>query len=145
MTDSIDDSFIDFFQGIFYFIDELIKGFNIFSSFLFQNGNYVLFIIFLTMGIVLLFNAKEVEEHQKLYARNLEYIKKKGRAGTLICILLAIGFLSKGLLVFLDWCFSSLPILLENQKKFHLSNDVSLDRYTDLRDCIIDRVLNYLD
>ncbi|MFW9882386.1 MAG: hypothetical protein ACFFG0_55700, partial [Candidatus Thorarchaeota archaeon] len=39
----------------------------------------------------------------------LEYIKKKGRTGTVICVLLGIGFLSKGLLVFIEWCFGSLP------------------------------------
>jgi len=99
----------DLFKDLGEIFSTLAIGFNNFCSYILRNGNVVLFIIFLIMGLSLLYNAKEKEDHQRIYARNLEYIKKKGRAGSIICILIAIGFLSKGLLVFLDWCFASLP------------------------------------
>lgn len=125
MLDDLLDNFLRIWEDLGNFCEALIKGFNNFTSYLLQNGNCVLFLVFLIMGIILLFNAKEIEEHQKLYARNLEYIKKKGRAGTTICILIAIGFLSRGLLVFLDLCFSSLPIPIffsyEPFRKFYVA------------------------
>ncbi|MFX1499929.1 MAG: hypothetical protein ACFFDH_03075 [Promethearchaeota archaeon] len=54
-------------------------------------------------------NAKEKEYHEKIYARNLEFIKRRGRIGTAICFLLSIAFLSKGFPAFLLWCLQSVP------------------------------------
>jgi hypothetical protein len=101
--------FSGFLESLGDFLLTLANGFNTVCSFIFQYGNIVFFIIFLLMGINLLFNAKNKEYHEKIYAKNLEYIKKRGRIGTVICILLSIGFLSKGFFVFLEWCFGSLP------------------------------------
>ena len=89
-----------------------LKGFNSLCYNIFRFGNVILFCIFLFMGISLLVNAKQIENHEKLYARNIEYIKKKGRVGTIIYILLSVGFISKILPVFLLWCFEPLFIPL---------------------------------
>ena len=94
------------------FLINFLKGFNGFCYNIFRFGNVILFFIFLIMGINLLVNAKRIENQEKIYARNIEYIKKKGRIGTVIYILLSVGFISKILPVFLLWCFEPLFIPL---------------------------------
>jgi hypothetical protein len=107
MSDFLDSS--EFFQNLGSFFLILLNGFKTVCYFIFEYGNIVLFFFFLFLGVNLLINAREKEEHDRIYARNLEYIKKRGRTGTFICILFSIAFLSKGLLVFLDWIFTLLP------------------------------------
>lgn len=101
--------FSGFLEGLGELLLTLAEGFNMVCYYIFKNGNIVFFIIFLSMGVNLLINAKEKEDHQKIYARNLEYVKKRGRTGTVVCILLSIAFPSKGLFIFLDWCFGFFP------------------------------------
>ncbi len=102
----------DFMEGLGNFLLKILKSFQEICRFIFTNGNCLFFLFFLIMGVYLLINAKEKEEHERIYARNLEYIKKRGRTGIVVSMLLAVGFLSKGLIVFLDWCFGlfSTPI-----------------------------------
>lgn len=99
--------FPDLLGPMLEFLSNILRGFNVFCYYFFQYGNVVFFFIFLIMGITLLANAKDKEYHEKIYARNLEFIKRRGRIGTAICLILSIAFLSKGFPVFLLWCFES--------------------------------------
>ena len=123
----IDLPVFDFLEPIGEALVNLLKGFNQICSNFFRFGNVILFIVFLIMGINLLINAKDKEYHEKIFARNLEHAKRKGRIGTGICIILSIAFLSKGLLVLLLWCFKSfsLPLifLIPNFTKVYHQGD----------------------
>ena len=70
-------------------------------------GNWILFLIFLAMGLNLLITAKEKENQERIRGRNLEYVKKRGRAGAVVFILFGVGFLFKGIPIFLLICFHS--------------------------------------
>ena len=102
----------DFLEPLGEALANFLKGFNIICSNIFRFGNVILFIVFLIMGINLLVNAKDKEYQEKIFARNLELAKRKGRIGTGVCIVLSVAFLSKGLLVFLLWCFKSFSLPL---------------------------------
>ena len=52
------------------------------------------------MGVVLYLNAKE-KEYDEIIHGKIELVKRRGRAGSAICILLALGFLSTHLTTFL--------------------------------------------
>ena len=120
----------EFFINLGNFLLTLLNGFKTVCFYIFEYGNVVFFFFFLFMGIYLLFNARDKEEHDKIYARNLEYIKKRGRTGVFVCIVFSIAFLSKGLIIFLDWCFTFLPtpvfFSFEYTKKFYI-DAVSLE------------------
>jgi hypothetical protein len=107
MSDFLDTS--EFFQNLGAFGLTLLEGFKMVCYYIFEYGNVVFFIFFLLLGVNLLINARDKEEHDKIYARNLEYIKKRGRTGVFVCIAFSVAFLSKGLIIFLDWCFTLLP------------------------------------
>ncbi len=107
-----ESSFPNILGPLIEFFSDLLEGFNVFCYYFFQYGNVVFFLIFLIMGINLLVNAKDKEYHEKIYARNLEFIKRRGRIGTVICLILSIAFLSKGFPVFLLWCFESFSVPL---------------------------------
>ena len=61
----------DLFKDLGEIFSNLAKGFNNFCSYILRNGNIVLFIIFLVMGLSLLYNAKEKEEHDSLDQNHL--------------------------------------------------------------------------
>ena len=102
----------DFLEPLWDGLAKLLKVFNNICSIIFRFGNVVLFIEYLIMRINLLVNVKDKEYHEKIFARNFDQAKRKGRIGTGICIILSIAFLSKGLLVFLLWCFKSFTLPL---------------------------------
>ncbi len=76
---------------------------------IFQFGNIIMFLLFLLMGINLLIFSKDREYYERLHARNLEFLKKRGRIGTIICILLGIAFLVKEFIKLILLCLSPLP------------------------------------
>jgi len=57
---SLDGLFTGFLEGLGEFLLRLAEGFNMVCYYIFQNGNIIFFIIFLSMGINLLINAKEI-------------------------------------------------------------------------------------
>ena len=60
------------------------------------------------MGIVLYRNAREIEYGEKIHGK-IEAQKKRGRAGTALCIFIAFGFLSKIFTIFLYDIFNMFP------------------------------------
>ena len=60
------------------------------------------------MGIVLYRNAREIEYGEKIRGK-IEAQKKRGRAGSVLCIFIAFGFLSKIFTVFLYDLFNTFP------------------------------------
>ena len=76
-----------------YFI-EIVKTFNKICYDIFQFGHIIMFLVFLFMSLNLLLSAREREYKEKINARNLMFLKKRGRIGTVICFFLGIGYLS---------------------------------------------------
>ncbi|KKK44858.1 hypothetical protein LCGC14_0706600 [marine sediment metagenome] len=89
-------------------LNQFFNGFNYFFYVLFKNGNFLFFFLFLLMGIVLLINAREIEYDERIHGKE-ELIKRRGRIGTILLILLAFGFLSKDLFAFIFSIFNLLP------------------------------------
>ena len=91
--------------------------------------------IFLFLGINLLITAHERENQERIHGKNLEYIQKRGRTGSFILILIAIGFLFKGLTILAVISFNSFsaPPIFRWLKCQYLYNNIhtleDLDRY----------------
>ena len=92
-----DESFNPIGNTFNYFI-EILESFNKICYDIFQFGNVIMFLIFLFMSLNLLLSAREREYKEKINARNLMYLKKRGRIGTVICSFLGIGYLVKVIL-----------------------------------------------
>jgi hypothetical protein len=88
---------------------EAIKTFNKICYTIFQFGNFIMFLLFLLMGIHLYISAKNMEYKEQLNTINIEFVKKRGRIGTTIYFLLSLGFLVKILPVVILWLISPLP------------------------------------
>ena len=95
---------IDFFAFLEEFLIIVSDFFYAFFSF----GNYILFVIFLLMGVMLYRNAREIEHGEKV-PRKIDSLKKRARAGAISCFFVAFGFLSKIFTVFLYDIFLLLP------------------------------------
>ena len=95
---------IDFFA----FLEEFLLIVSDFFYTFFSFGNYILFAIFLLMGIMLYRNAREIEFGEKV-PRKIDSLKKRARAGAISCFFVAFGFLSKIFTVFLYDIFLLLP------------------------------------
>ena len=96
------------FSSILDPISQFFDGFNYFFYIFFQFGNYILFFIFLIMGIILFMSAREREYSERIMGK-IEMIKKRGRTGTVVCLLVSIGFLSKGFTILLYHFFTFIP------------------------------------
>ena len=96
-------------KTFFDIIENFLRNFNKIYYSIFSFGNFIMFLVFLFLGVNLLVSAKDKEYTEKLHARNMEYLKKKGRVGTIIFLFLAIGFLFKGVPIVVLWCFSFVP------------------------------------
>ena len=95
--------------GDFYgFLNNFLDGLCYFWYIFFQYGNYILFAVFIIMGIILYKSAKEKEYDEKVHGKE-EFVKKRGRAGSAVCIFLAFGFVSGHLTSFLLDVFRSFP------------------------------------
>ncbi|KKK42024.1 hypothetical protein LCGC14_1366720 [marine sediment metagenome] len=105
-------------------LNEFFNGFNYFFYMLFKNGNFLFFFLFLLMGIVLFINAREIEYHDKIRGKE-ELVKRRGRIGSVLLILLSFGFLSKDLFAFLFSIFSNLP-----EPKFLVKFMYEIDLYS---------------
>ncbi len=90
------------------FLNNFLDGLCNFWYIFFQYGNYILFAVFIIMGIVLYKSAKEKEYDEKVHGKE-EFVKKRGRAGSAVCIFLAFGFVSGHLTSFLLDVFRLLP------------------------------------
>lgn len=75
---------------LFAIIENLLRNFNEICYSIFRFGNFIMFLMFLFLGVNLLVSAKDKEYMEKLHARNMEYLKKKGRVGTIILLFLSI-------------------------------------------------------
>ena len=95
---------IDFYA----FLEEFLIIVSDFFYAFFSVGNYILFAIFLLMGILLYRNAREIEFGEKI-PRKIDSLKKRARAGAISCFFVAFGFLSKIFTVFLYDIFLLLP------------------------------------
>ena len=89
-------------------LNQFFHGFNYFFFVLFKNGNYLFFILFFLLGAILFLNAREIEYDEKIHG-NVELVKRRGRIGTVLLILLSFGFLSKDLFAFLFSAFNFIP------------------------------------
>ena len=81
-------------------MEEFIIAMSNFFYAFFSFGNYILFGIFVFMGIILYRNAREIEFGEKV-PRKIDSLKKRARAGAISCFFVAFGFLSKIFTVFL--------------------------------------------
>jgi len=95
-----------FFQPLLQFL----KIINDYMYLFFQYGNLILFLSSLIMGILLLFNAREIEYDEKIHNK-IEMVKRRGRIGAAIYILIAFLFLS-GILA--RWLFKFFSIFPKN-------------------------------
>lgn len=89
-----DEAFNPIGNTLNYFI-EILESFNKICYDVFQFGNVIMFLIFMFMSLNLLLSAREREYKEKINARNLMFLKKRGRIGTVICFFLGIGYLVK--------------------------------------------------
>ena len=94
--------------GLFSFVEQIIIALTDFLYTIFFYGNYILFVIFVVMGIVLYKSAREIEYRENIHGK-MEAQKKRGRAGSVLCIFIAFGFLSKVFTVFLYDLFILFP------------------------------------
>lgn len=98
-------------EKIFQPLLQFLKVINDYMYIFFRYGNLILFLSFLIMGIVLLFNSREIEYDEKIHTK-IEMVKRRGRIGAAIYILIAFLFLS-GILT--EWLFKIFSILPEPQ------------------------------
>ena len=97
LVESILESMIGFF-----------RAFNFFCYNLFQYGSLILFLFYLVLGGYLLVRAKNIELKHRIYGKNLEFIKKRGRISAAILITVAILFLFKAIPFLILWFSQSL-------------------------------------
>ena len=97
LVESILESMIGFF-----------RAFNFFCYNLFQYGSLILFLFYLVLGVYLLVSAKKVEDKHKIYGKNLEFVKQRGRISAAILITVAILFLFKAIPFLILWFSQSL-------------------------------------
>jgi len=103
-----DPSLDKYVGGLFTFVDQLINALSDFLYTIFRFGNYILFVIFVVLGIILYLNAREIEYRENIHGK-IEAQKKRGRAGSVLCIFIAFGFLSKIFIIFLFDFFNLFP------------------------------------
>ena len=96
------------FGSFFSMLDDFINGLNYFWYMLFCYGNYMMFFAFFVMGIILYLNAREKEYDEMIHGK-IELVKKRGRAGSAICILIAFAFLSTHFTTFLYDVIKNVP------------------------------------
>ena len=104
----VDPSLDKIVGGLFSFIEQIIIALTDFLYTIFFYGNYILFVIFVVMGIVLYKSAREIEYRENIHGK-IDAQKKRGRAGSVLCIFIAFGFLSKVFTVFLYDIFILFP------------------------------------
>ena len=92
------EMFTDFLSGLNYFCYQILS-----------NGNNILFLFYLCLGIYLITSAKKAEEKSRIYGRNLDFIKKRGRIAALFLTTISILFLLNGLPWMLWLIFNSAP------------------------------------
>lgn len=103
-----DESFNPIGNTFKYFI-EILESINKICYDVFQFGNIIMFLIFMFMSLNLLLSAREREYKEKINARNLMFLKKRGRIGTVICFFLAIGYLVKVIPILVLLCLKPFP------------------------------------
>jgi hypothetical protein len=103
IIDDVVESILENFAGFF-------RGFNFVCYNIFLYGNLILFLFYLVLGRYLLVRAKNVEDKQKIYGRNLEFIKKRGRISAVILMSVAVLYLFKALPLLLLWLGQSFPL-----------------------------------
>ncbi len=115
------------FQSVNDAIVGILVPFNEICINIFRFGNWILFLIFIFLGVNLLMSAHEKETEERIHGKNLEYIQKRGRIGSFILILIAIGFLFKGLTILTIISFSSFsaPPVFRWLKCQYLYNNIS--------------------
>ena len=133
--------------GLFSFVNQLINALNDVLYAFFFYGNYIIFVIFVVMGIVLYLNAREIEYRENIHGK-IEAQKKRGRAGSVLCIFIAFGFLSKILTVFLYDIFNLFPepelMIRWDKNNFFAINSLenthtlpTYDRLVSFLDCLL--------
>ena len=96
ILDDIIGSILESMTGLF-------RGFNFVCYNIFQYGTLILFLFYLSLGGFLLVSAKNIEHKHRIYGKNLEFIKKRGRISAAILVSVAILFLFKALPFLLLW------------------------------------------
>ncbi len=94
--------------NFFGFLNQVLNGLCYFWYVFFRYGNYILFAVFIIMGIILYKSAREKEYDERVHGKE-DLVKKRGRAGSAICIFIAFGFLSSHLTRFLLDMFTLFP------------------------------------
>lgn len=108
IIDDIVESFLESLTGVF-------RGFNFVCYNIFQYTNLILFLFYFVLGGYLLVSSKNVEDKQKIYGRNLDFIRKRGRISAAILVFVAILFLFKVipfLLLWFDQSFTLPPFVI---------------------------------
>ena len=98
----------DVVESILESLTVFFRGFNFVCYNIFQFGNLILFLFYLALGGYLLVRAKNIEHKHKIYGKNLEFIKKRGRISAAILISVAILFLFKAIPFLILWFSQSL-------------------------------------
>ena len=104
-----DDETFNPINNTFNYFIEILKTFNKICYDIFQFGNIIMFLVFLFMSLNLLLSAREREYKEKINARNLMFLKKRGRIGTVICFFLGIGYLVKVIPMIVLLCLKPFP------------------------------------
>jgi len=102
----------DVVESILESLTVFFRGFNFVCYNIFQYGNLILFLFYLALGGYLLVRAKNVEHKHKIYGKNLEFIKKRGRISAAILMSVAILFLFKALPLLFLWFSQSFTLPL---------------------------------
>ncbi|MFX1312624.1 MAG: hypothetical protein ACFFHD_08440 [Promethearchaeota archaeon] len=102
---------LEMLEKIFQPLLQFLKVLNDYMYVFFQYGNLIFFLNFLIMGIILLFHTREIEYNERIHIK-IEIIKRKGRIGAAIFIIMAFLFLS-GILT--SWLYNLFSILPEPQ------------------------------
>ena len=75
----------------------------------FQFGHIIMFLLFLLLCLNYLIVSKQKEYEDKLHAMNFQFLKKRGRVGSIVCLAIGFGFLIKILPKIILFCFKPFP------------------------------------
>ena len=100
------DTLVDRLQNVFIYP---LRVFNKTCYEVFQFGHIIMFLLFLLLCLNFLIVSKHREYEDKLHATNFQFLKKRGRVGSIVCLAIGFGFLIKILPQIILLCFKPFP------------------------------------